>query len=153
MLLISLPNYDGSRPLESYLFSIYAYKLTDNLREGRRPSIQMHGFSSTAGEIEPAGVDRGKFHRTERGTQSIEEMAVKDAIAEQIARWKQNGSWVKLQAIELLFVSGRSNKEVAEKLAISEQQVANYKSDFQIRLKAIVQRMDLDQSVFPELAE
>ena len=153
--LISLPNYDGSRPLESYLFSICAYKLTDNLRrEGRRPSIQMHGRSSTAGEIEPAGVDRvasSIARSVER--KAIEEMAVKDAIAEQIARWKQNGSWVKLQAIELLFVSGRSNKEVAEKLAISEQQVANYKSDFQIRLKAIVQRMDLDQSVFPELAE
>ena len=153
--LISLPNYDGSRPLESYLFSICAYKLTDNLRrEGRRPSIQMHGRSSTAGEIEPAGVDRvasSIARSVER--KAIEEMAVKDAIAEQIARWKQNGSWVKLQAIELLFVSGRSNKEVAEKLAISEQQVANYKSDFQIRLKAIVQRIDLDQSVFPELAE
>ena len=153
--LISLPNYDSSRPLESYLFSICAYKLTDNLRrEGRRPSIQMHGRSSTAGEIEPAGVDRvasSIARSVER--KAIEEMAVKDAIAEQIARWKQNGSWVKLQAIELLFVSGRSNKEVAEKLAISEQQVANYKSDFQIRLKAIVQRMDLDQSVFPELAE
>jgi len=153
--LISLPNYDGSRPLESYLFSICAYKLTDNLRrEGRRPSIQMHGRSSTAGEIEPAGVDRvasSIARSVER--KAIEELAVKDAIAEQIARWKQNGSWVKLQAIELLFVSGRSNKEVAEKLAISEQQVANYKSDFQIRLKAIVQRMDLDQSVFPELAE
>ena len=153
--LISLPNYDGSRPLESYLFSICAYKLTDNLRrEGRRPSIQMHGRSSTAGEIEPAGVDRvasSSARSVER--KAIEEMAVKDAIAEQIARWKQNGSWVKLQAIELPFVSGRSNKEVAEKLAISEQQVANYKSDFQIRLKAIVQRMDLDQSVFPELAE
>lgn len=153
--LISLPNYDGSRPLESYLFSICAYKLTDNLRrEGRRPSIQMHGRSSTAVEIEPAGVDRvasSIARSVER--KAIEEMAVKDAITEQIARWKQNGSWVKLQAIELLFVSGRSNKEVAEKLAISEQQVANYKSDFQIRLKAIVQRMDLDQSVFPELAE
>lgn len=153
--LISLPNYDGSRPLESYLFSICAYKLTDNLRrEGRRPSIQMHGRSSTAGEIEPAGVDRvasSIARSVER--KAIEEMAVKDAIAEQIARWKQNGSWVKLQAIELLFVSGRSNKEVAEKLTISEQQVANYKSDFQIRLKAIVQRMDLDQSVFPDLAE
>ena len=153
--LISLPNYDGSRPLESYLFSICAYKLTDNLRrEGRRPSIQMHGRSSTAGEIEPAGVDRvasSIARSVER--KAIEEMAVKDAIAEQIARWKQNGSWVKLQAIELLFVSGRSNKEVAEKLAISAQQVANYKSDFQIRLRAIVQRMDLDQSVFPELAE
>ena len=30
--LNSLPNYDGRRPLESYLFSICAYKLTDHLR-------------------------------------------------------------------------------------------------------------------------
>ena len=37
--LTSLPNYDGRRPLESYLFSICAYKLTDHLRrEGRRPT-------------------------------------------------------------------------------------------------------------------
>ena len=36
--LNSLPNYDRRRPLEGYLFSICAYKLTDVLRrEGRRP--------------------------------------------------------------------------------------------------------------------
>ena len=29
--LNSLPNYDGRRPLESYLFSICAYKLTDHM--------------------------------------------------------------------------------------------------------------------------
>ena len=35
--LNSLPNYDRRRPLESYLFSICAYKLTDHLRrQGRR---------------------------------------------------------------------------------------------------------------------
>jgi RNA polymerase sigma-70 factor (ECF subfamily) len=58
--LISLPNYDGGRPLESYLFSICAYKLTDHLRrEGRRPSIQMHRRgSSGGGQIEPVGGDR-----------------------------------------------------------------------------------------------
>src|SRR5690606_26521008 len=38
--LNSLPDYDQRRPLESYLFSICAYKLTDFLRrEGRRPTI------------------------------------------------------------------------------------------------------------------
>ena len=153
--LVSLPNYDGGRPLESYLFSICAYKLTDHLRrEGRRPSIQMHGRSSTAGQIEPAGVDRvasSIARSVERKV--IEEQAVRDAIAEQIERWKKSGSWVKLQVIELLFVLGRSNKDVAEQLEISEQQIANYKSDFQIRLRAIVQRMELDESVFPELAD
>ena len=48
---------------------------------------------------------------------------------------------------------GRNNKDVAEQLEISEQQVANYKSDFQIRLRSIVQRMELDEGVFPELAD
>src|SRR5690554_5530829 len=45
--LTSLPNYDGSRPLESYLFSICAYKLTDHLRrEGRRPAIAFSAAGS-----------------------------------------------------------------------------------------------------------
>jgi len=153
--LVSLPNYDGRRPLEGYLFSICAYKLTDHLRrEGRRPSIQMHGRSSSVGPIEAVGGDRvasSIARSVERKV--IEEQAVRDAIAEQIERWKKSGSWVKLKVIELLFVLGRSNKEVAEQLDISEQQVANYKSDFQIRLRAIVQRMELDESVFPELAD
>lgn len=154
--LISLPNYDGSRPLESYLFSICAYKLTDHLRrEGRRPSIQMHGRSSGgSGQIEPVGSARvasSIARSVER--KRIEEQAVREAIAEQIERWKRTGAWAKLRAIELLFVRGVGNKEVAEKTGQTEQQVANYKSDFLIRLRSIIRRMDLDESVFPELAE
>ena len=46
--LTSLPNYDTRRPLESYLFSIAAHKLTDYLRrEGRRPALPL---SSTAAQ-------------------------------------------------------------------------------------------------------
>ncbi len=154
--LISLPNYDGGRPLESYLFSICAYKLTDHLRrEGRRPSIQMHGRGSDgAGQIEPVGGDRvasSIARSVER--KAIEENAVRDAIAEQIQRWKSDEGWVKLKAIELLFVCGKPNKEVASLLKLTEQQIANYKSDFQIRLRSIIKRMNLDEGVFPELAE
>ena len=40
--LTSLPNFDGRRPLEGYLFSIAAHKLTDHLRrEGRRPTLPL----------------------------------------------------------------------------------------------------------------
>src|SRR5574340_631493 len=40
--LTSLPNYDDGRPLETYLFSIAAHKLTDHLRrEGRRPTLPL----------------------------------------------------------------------------------------------------------------
>ena len=153
--LISLPNYDGDRPLESYLFSICAYKLTDHLRrEGRRPSLQLHGRSSSAGEFEMPGSARVASSIARSGERKrIEEYAIRDAMAEQIERWKQSGNWGKLQVIELLIVQGWGNKDVAEKLSMTEQQVANYKSDFQIRLKAIVKRADLDESVFPELAD
>lgn len=153
--LISLPNYDGGRPLESYLFSICAYKLTDHLRrEGRRPSIQMHSRSSRGGQIELAGGDRvasSIARSVER--KAIEEAAVREAILEQIQRWKSGDGWMKLKAIELLFVRGIGNKEVATELKLSEQQIANYKSDFQIRLRSIIRRMNLDESVFPELAD
>ena len=154
--LVSLPNYDGDRPLESYLFSICAYKLTDHLRrEGRRPSIQMHSRGSDGDrQIEPVGGDRvasSIARSVER--KAIEESAVRDAISEQIDRWKSGDGWKKLQAIELLYVCGKPNKEVASILNLSEQQVANYKSDFQIRMRAIVKRMNLDEGVFPELAD
>lgn len=154
--LISLPNYDGGRPLESYLFSICAYKLTDHLRrEGRRPALQMHRSDSSGGAgWEPLGGDRvasSIARSVER--KRIEEAAIRDAIAEQIARWKNGDGWIKLKAIELLFVRGLANKDVASMLDLSEQQVANYKSDFQIRLRSIISRMDLDESIFPELAE
>ena len=40
--LTSLPNFDERRPLEGYLFSIAAHKLTDYLRrEGRRPTLPL----------------------------------------------------------------------------------------------------------------
>jgi RNA polymerase sigma-70 factor (ECF subfamily) len=154
--LISLPNYDGSRPLESYLFSICAYKLTDHLRrEGRRPSVQMHGrTSSGSGQVEPVGSARvasSIVRSVER--KRIEEEAIRTAIAEQIDRWKATGAWSKLQVIELLFVRGMANKAVAEKTGQTEQQIANYKSDFVIRLRSIIRRMDLDEGVFPELAD
>ena len=155
--LVSLPNYDTSRPLESYLFSICGYKLTDFLRRsGRRPTLSMTGRSedSRSAMADPAGPARvasSIMRSAER--QRLEEQVVAEAIAEQVQRWRSSGNAVKLQALELLFVVGRSNREVAETLAISQQQVANLKSDFLIRLKAIIARRDLDPAVFPELAE
>ena len=48
--LTSLPNYDTRRPLESYLFSIAAHKLTDYLRrEGRRPALPLSSTGASGG--------------------------------------------------------------------------------------------------------
>lgn len=153
--LNSLPNYDGRRSLESYLFSICAYKLTDHLRrEGRRPAIPLSTGSETSlqwqlkGNARPASSIARSVER-----KKIEEEAITEAIAMQVEKWQSKGDWSKLMCIELLFVKGMSNKDVSEALEITEQQVANYKFDFLSRMRTLVKRQGLSQEVFPELYE
>lgn len=151
--LTSLPNFDGKRSLESYLFAICAYKLTDHLRrEGRRPALPLSGSPSSQGEWEIPGSDRAASSIARSGERrGLEEAALVEAMREQVARWKERGDWMKLKCIELLIVRGWGNKEVAEELSISEQQVANFKFDFLARLRTLVKKQELCEEVFPEL--
>ncbi len=153
--LNSLPNYDGRRSLESYLFSICAYKLTDHLRrEGRRPAIPLSAGRDSSGQWQLEGNARPASsiaRSVER--KRIEEDALIEALVEQVQKWQARGDWEKLKCIELLIVRGLANKEVAEELSISEQQVANFKFDFLNRLRLLIKRQGLSQEVFPELYE
>jgi len=154
--LNSLPNYDEQRSLESYLFSICAYKLTDHLRrEGRRPSLQLRHLSSNE-TPENSWIGTGRVASSiarSAEQKKIEEQVIRQAICEQVDHWKTTKQWTKLKAIELTYVAGLGNQEVASLLAITEQQVANFKSDFQARLKSIIKRKDLDSIAFPELED
>ena len=151
--LNSLPNYDGRRPLESYLFSICAYKLTDHLRrEGRRPAVPLSSASDSTGDWQISDSARHASSIARSGERKgLEEKAIVDALREQIDRWREKGEWTKLMCAELLFVRGWANKDVAEELGITEQQVANYKFDFIARLRTLIKRQDLSAEVFPEL--
>ena len=153
--LNSLPNYDGRRSLESYLFSICAYKLTDHLRrEGRRPAIPLSAGRDSSGGWQLTGSDRQASsiaRSVER--KRIEEDALLEALDAQVTRWQERGDWEKLKCIELLIVKGAANKDVADILGISEQQVANFKFDFLSRLRALIKKQGLSQEVFPELYE
>ncbi|MGI8978169.1 MAG: RNA polymerase sigma factor [Pirellulaceae bacterium] len=153
--LNSLPNYDGKRPLESYLFSICAYKLTDHLRrEGRRPAVPLSAGADSSGSWEVAGSGRVASSIARSGERkNLEEKAITEALRDQICRWRERAEWTKLQCAELLFVRGWANKDVAEDLGITEQQVANYKFDFIARLRSLVKNQELSAEVFPELYE
>ncbi|MCR9118608.1 MAG: sigma-70 family RNA polymerase sigma factor, partial [bacterium] len=133
----SLPNYDGARPLESYLFSICAYKLTDSLRrEGRRPAVPLSTGAGSSGGWEIAGSQRGASSIARSGERrDLEETAVVDALRQQFEHWRDRGDWVKIKCAELLFVRGWANKDAAVELNLSEQQIANYKFDFLARLR------------------
>jgi RNA polymerase sigma-70 factor (ECF subfamily) len=151
--LTSLPNYDRRRPLESWLFAIAAHKLTDYLRrEGRRPAIRLSTGEGSSGQWDLPDRVRGASSIARSGERwSLEEAALATALRGQIERWRQRGDWTKLKCMELLLVHGAANKEVADQLGLSEQQVANYKSDFLQRLRKQVKGQQLSEDVFPEL--
>ena len=150
----SLPNYDARRSLEGYLFSICAYKLTDYLRkEGRRPSIPMStsddsiqatGYADSGARVASSIVRSGERKR-------LEEKALIEAMRELLQRWQERGEWLRVQCLELLFVRGWQNKDVARKLNTSEQAVANYKFDFIARMGSTIRKQGLNPDVFPEL--
>jgi RNA polymerase sigma-70 factor (ECF subfamily) len=152
--LNSLPNFEDSRPLESYLFSIAAHKLTDHLRrEGRRPTLPMASGSS-GGEWEPPDRARAVSSAMRSGERrGLEEAALLTALSEQIQRLQGRGEWQKLECLELLFVRGWANRDVAIQLSMSEQTVANFKFEFLARIRSLVRKQELSEDVFPELFE
>ncbi|MBN2477425.1 MAG: sigma-70 family RNA polymerase sigma factor [Pirellulales bacterium] len=153
--LTSLPNYDRRRPLESYLFSIAAHKLTDFMRrEGRRPTLPLVPDGASGNSWEPAGKARAASSIVRSGERrGLEESALTAALSEQIEHWRHCGQWEKLRCAELLFVRGRPNKQVAKQLKISEQKVANYKFEFLAKLRTAIRKQGLPEDVFPELYE
>ncbi len=152
--LNSLPNYEDSRPLESYLFSIAAHKLTDHLRrEGRRPTLPLAGNSS-GGDWEPPAGGRAVSSMMRSGERrGLEEAALVQALEEQLERLRGRREWQKIGCLELLFVRGWANRDVATQLGMSEQQVANFKFEFIARLRTLVRKQGLSEEVFPELHE
>ncbi|TWT32701.1 RNA polymerase sigma factor [Blastopirellula retiformator] len=152
--LNSLPNYDGKRSLESYLFAICAYKLTDHLRrEGRRPTLPIHsGGDGSSDNWELPGTQRAASSIVRSGERrDLEEAALVEAINGQLDHWRGRGDWVKVQCLEMLLVRGYANKDVAELLDLTEQNVANYKFDFLAKLRAAVRKQGLNEEIFPEL--
>jgi RNA polymerase sigma-70 factor, ECF subfamily len=153
--LTSLPNYDERQSLECYLFSIAAHKLTDLLRrEGRRPALPLLYRGTESGSGDPPARQRpvSSLVRSDE-RHSIEKKALIAAIAEQLEAWRESGQWEKIRCNELLFTRGWPNKEVAARLGMSEQTVANHKFEFLAKLRASVRHQNLPADVFPELHE
>lgn len=153
--LTSLPNYDVRRPLESWLFTIAAHKLTDYLRrEGRRPAIPLSSADGSSGNWEPMGKARAASSIARSGERrTLEDEALAEGIAAQLDKWRRAGDLTKVKCMELLYVAGVANKDVAQQLGLSEQQVANFKHDFLERLRKFVRQQRLNEDVFPELQE
>jgi RNA polymerase sigma-70 factor, ECF subfamily len=152
--LKALPNYDDRTPLESWLFSIAAHKLIDFMRRtGRRPVLPLLTSESKDGAARdltgPGRAASSMMRSSEK--MSAESSLVENCLRDLVRDFKASGAWERLQCVELIFVLGWANKDVATRLNITEQAVANHKFFVVQKLKDAARAARLDGSTLAAL--
>lgn len=152
--LHSLPNFDERRELQTYLFTIASYKLTDFLRrQGRHP---LQHISGSPGDPLHQELDQNQAASSlarSQERQQLESEAVARCLGQLIQQWRQRGEYLRIKVLELLLVKGWANREAAAFLGISEQQVANFRFAALKKLGEQIRNAGLSQDVFPELSQ
>lgn len=150
--LNSLPNFDDRRELQTYLFTIASHKLTDHLRRsGRHPLRSLSDSSSDLlnQQIDDHPAASSAARSEER--QELESAAIVRCLGQILRGLQEKGDWVRLKVLELLWIKGWANRDVAAFLKISEQQVANYRFAAVKKLTEQIRDAGLSADVFPEL--
>ncbi len=152
--LHSLPNFDDKRELQTYLFTIAAYKITDYLRKmGRRPAMTGEKAEERMAEEADSAQRAASSAARSHERRDIEQTAIARALGQLIDQWRNQGEYQRIQVLELLFVKGWQNKDVAKFLKISEQQVANIRFAAVKKLSEQIRAAGLPVDVFPELKD
>lgn len=150
--LNSIPNYDESRELQTYLFTIASHKLTDHLRRiGRHP---LRSLNDSSGDMLHNQLDHHPAASSIARSQErrdLETEALTRCLGHLIEQWKEKSDYVRLKVLELLVVRGWANRDVASFLKITEQQVANYRFAAVKKLTEQVRLSHLSSDHFPEL--
>jgi RNA polymerase sigma-70 factor, ECF subfamily len=151
--LNSLPNFDETRDLQTYLFTIAAHKLTDHLRKiGRHPLQHMSdGQEFFENQMDSQSGVSSMARSKER--KELETDAVTKVLRGFVEDWKEQGDFVKIKVLELLFVKGWANKDVAAFLDIKEQQVANIRFAAVRKMGEAMKDSGLPADVFPGLSK
>ena len=127
-LLRSLPGFDASRSLETYLFAILRNKLHDYVR--RRQKGQRQSLEQLDVEDAPEAwidADTPSRHLADEEQVSAQRTALAAALRQWVEDCTQQGRFQDLIVIEMLLVLGLRNKEAAADLSLSEPAVAGIK--------------------------
>jgi RNA polymerase sigma-70 factor (ECF subfamily) len=150
--LNSLPNFDDRRELQTYLFTIAAHKLTDHLRRtGRRP---LRSLADSGAELLNQQLDQhsgASSHARSEERRELESAAITRCLGQILGHLREKGDYTRLKVLELLWVKGWANRDVAAHLGITEQQVANYRFAAVKKLSEQIRGAGLSPDVFPEL--
>src|SRR5438067_3950845 len=99
--LNSLANYDESRELQTYLFTIASYKLTDHLRRtGRHPMQQVSDGDMLQLKLD----DQPGASTVARGLEQrqLESDAIARCVGQLVEHWRNQGEFVRIKVLELL---------------------------------------------------
>ena len=152
--LTSLPNFDERRELQTYLFTIAAHKITDQLRrKGRRPVLNGSESEELLGQQVDADQRSVSSAARSRERRELESAAIVRGLRQMIETWRDKGDYTRIQVLELLFVKGWANRDVAKFLKVTEQQVANYRFAAVKKLHDQMTAAGLPADIFPELHE
>jgi len=152
--LKALPNYDDRTPMESWLFSIAAHKLVDFMRRsGRRPVLPLLTSESKDGAARdltgPGRAASSMMRSSEKA--KAESTVIESCLRDLIQEFKANGAWERLHCVELIFVLGWANKDVAARLNTTEQAVANHKFFVVTKLKEAAKSAKIQDSILLDL--
>jgi RNA polymerase sigma-70 factor (ECF subfamily) len=150
--LNSLPNYDENRELQTYLFTIASHKLTDHLRRvGRHPLQHVSDGPDDVLHQKPDDEPAASSLARGRERRDLESAALARCLGQLLRQWQDDGDYLRVKVLELLFVKGWANRDVAAFLKISEQQVANFRFAAVKKLSEQIRVAGLPPDVFPEL--
>jgi RNA polymerase sigma-70 factor (ECF subfamily) len=150
--LNSLPNYDETRELQTYLFTIASYKLTDHLRrQGRHPLQHVSDGPGDLLHSKPDDQAAASSVARSQERRQLESEAVARSLGQLVEHWRSQGEYTRIKVLELLFVKGWPNHEVAAFLKVSEQQVANIRFAAVKKVTEQIRHAGLPADVFPEL--
>ena len=150
--LNSLPNFDDRRDLQSYLFSIASHKLIDHLRKVERQPVSFiaaGGSSPIAAQVDSQPGALSCARSAER--RELESAALIRCLGQLLTDLRHKSDYVRLKVLELLWVKGWANKDVADFLSIGEQPVANFRFAAVRKLTEMIRDTGLNADVFPEL--
>ncbi len=124
----SLANYDASRSLETYLFTITRYKLFDLMRQRKLPmqsppdDAEDWWDRAVPGSGQTPSRAAAEAEATEQQRRLLGEL-----LRRLIHELRDRQAFNDLQVIELIFFAGTRNLEVAELLDIDQKAVAGVK--------------------------
>jgi len=127
-LMRSLPSYDPSRSLETYLFAILRHKLSDHIRKqrpGKRQSLDTLEFDDAPQAWLSAETPSG--HLAGKENIAAQRQALVKCLRQYAQQCQAQRRFQELMVVEMLMVLGLRNKEVASDLGLTETAVAGIK--------------------------